>query len=47
MTWKSKKQLVIAISCAEAEFKAMTQGICELLWMKISKTTRGLQDIAL
>ncbi|XP_071919968.1 secreted RxLR effector protein 161-like [Coffea arabica] len=33
--WKSKKQSVVARSSAEAEFKAMTTGACELLWVKI------------
>ena len=35
MTWKSKKQSVVARSSAEAEFRAMAQEICELLWLKI------------
>ena len=35
MTWKSKKQNVVARSSAKAEFRAMAQGICELLWLKI------------
>ena len=35
MTWKSKKQNVVARSSAEVEFQAMAQGICELLWKKI------------
>ena len=35
MTWRSKKQNVVARSSAEAEFRAMAQGICELLWLKI------------
>nr|KYP46112.1 Retrovirus-related Pol polyprotein from transposon TNT 1-94 [Cajanus cajan] len=35
VTWKSKKQSVVAKSSAEAEFRAMAQGICELLWLKI------------
>lgn len=29
--WRSKKQLVVARSSAEVEFKAMTVEICELL----------------
>lgn len=33
--WKSKKQNVVARSSAEVEFRVMTQGICELLWLKI------------
>ena len=35
MTWKSKKQSVVARSSAEVELRAMAQGICELLWLKI------------
>lgn len=34
VTWRSKKQKVVARSSAEAEFRAMAQGICELLWVK-------------
>ena len=35
MTWRSKKQNVVTRSSAEAEFRVMAQGVCELLWMKI------------
>ena len=35
VTWRSKKQNVVARSSAEAEFRAMAQGICELLWLKV------------
>ena len=35
ITWRSKKQHVVARSSAEAEFRAMAQGICELLWVKM------------
>jgi hypothetical protein len=35
VTWRSKKQSVVARSSAEAEFRAMAHGICELLWLKI------------
>ena len=34
--WRSKKQLVVARSSAEAEFRSMALGICELLWLKIT-----------
>ncbi|XP_022853510.1 uncharacterized protein LOC111374981 [Olea europaea var. sylvestris] len=33
-TWRSKKQNVVARSSAEAEFRAVAQGICEGLWIK-------------
>ena len=35
VTWRSKKQNVVARSSAKAEFGAMAQGVYELLWMKI------------
>ncbi|RDY08252.1 Copia protein, partial [Mucuna pruriens] len=35
VAWKSKKQNVVARSSAEVEFRVMTQGICEGLWIKI------------
>jgi len=31
VTWRSKKQSVVAKSSAEAEFRAMAQGVCEIL----------------
>ena len=34
VTWKSKKQDVVARSSAEAEFRSMAQGVCELLWLQ-------------
>ena len=34
VTWRSKKQNVVARSSAKAEFRAMAQGVCEL-WLKI------------
>ncbi|RVW61830.1 putative mitochondrial protein [Vitis vinifera] len=36
VTWKSKKQNVIARSSAEAEFRGMTLGLCEALWLNSS-----------
>ena len=32
--WHSKKQSIVAKSNAEAEFKTMAHGICEMLWLK-------------
>jgi hypothetical protein len=34
VTWRSKKQDVVARSSAEAEFRSMAQGICEGMWIK-------------
>ena len=35
VTWRSKKQNVVARSSAESEFRAIAQELCELLWLKI------------
>ena len=35
VTWRSKKQNVVARSSAEAEFRGMTLGICETLWQRL------------
>ena len=34
VTWRSKKQTVVARSSAEAEFRAVALGICEGIWIK-------------
>ena len=34
VTWRSKKQNVVARSSVEAEFRAVAQGICEVRWLK-------------
>ena len=35
VTWRSKKQNVVARSSAEAEFRGMALGVCEVLWIKL------------
>nr|CAN71693.1 hypothetical protein VITISV_012128 [Vitis vinifera] len=35
VTWRSKKQNVVARSSAESDFRVIAQGLCELLWLKI------------
>nr|CAN82774.1 hypothetical protein VITISV_026106 [Vitis vinifera] len=35
VTWKSKKQNVVARSSAEAEFRGMAFGLCEALWLRL------------
>lgn len=40
VTWKSKKQKVVALSSAEAEFRGIAKGITKILW--ISKLLTGL-----
>ena len=41
VTWRSKKQKVVALSSAEAEFRGIIKGICELLWLKRLLTEIG------
>ena len=35
VSWRSKKQSIMARSSVEVEFRAMTFGLCKLLWLKI------------
>ena len=35
VSWRNKKQNVVARSSVEAEFRAMAAGVCKLLWVKI------------
>uniref|UniRef100_A0A3Q7F038 GAG-pre-integrase domain-containing protein n=1 Tax=Solanum lycopersicum TaxID=4081 RepID=A0A3Q7F038_SOLLC len=34
VTWRSKKQKVVALSSAEAEFRGIVKGITEILWIR-------------
>lgn len=43
VTWRSKKHNVVARSSAESEFRAMAQGVCELLWLKIILDDLGIK----
>ncbi|KAL8104492.1 hypothetical protein AgCh_028637 [Apium graveolens] len=42
VTWRNKKQLVVALSSAEAEYQAMARGVRELLWIRLFLTELGL-----
>lgn len=35
VSWRSKKQKVLARSSAKAELRAMAKGVCELPWLKL------------
>lgn len=43
VTWRSKKQNVIALSSAEAEFRGIVKGIYELLWIRKVLTVLGFE----
>nr|CAN81376.1 hypothetical protein VITISV_020871 [Vitis vinifera] len=34
VTWRSKKQNVVARSSAKVEYRSMAHGVCEMLWLK-------------
>ena len=38
VSWRSKKQSVVARSTAEAELRSMVSGICELIWLRLLLT---------
>ena len=42
VTWKSKKQKVVALSSAEAEFRGIRNGLTEVLWLR-----RLMEELAL
>lgn len=44
ISWRSKKQNVVALSSAEAEFRGMVKGICELLWVRRVLTELGFKQ---
>ena len=44
VTWKSKKQTVVARSSAEAEYRAMASTTCELIWLKALLSDMGIQS---
>ncbi|XP_071713263.1 uncharacterized protein [Rutidosis leptorrhynchoides] len=41
VTWKSKKQKVVALSSAEAEFRGIARGVTEALWIRKLLTEIG------
>ncbi|XP_042065307.1 uncharacterized mitochondrial protein AtMg00810-like [Salvia splendens] len=44
VTWRSKKQKVVALSSAEAEFRGIKSGLTEVLWLKRLMTELELKS---
>ncbi|XP_042022925.1 secreted RxLR effector protein 161-like [Salvia splendens] len=44
VTWRSKKQKVVALSSAETEFCRIKSGLTEILWLKKLMTELGLMS---
>jgi hypothetical protein len=44
ITWRSKKQSMMARSSAEVEYRAMAYGVCELLWLQTFFRDLGFPD---
>ena len=44
VTWRSKKQNVVARCSAEAEYRGMAQGVCELLWLRSLLKSLGFKQ---
>lgn len=42
VTWRSKKHNVVVLSSAEAEFRGIAKGLCELLWLRRLMSELGL-----
>jgi hypothetical protein len=34
VSWRSKKQIVVSRSTTESEYRALSKGVCEMLWVK-------------
>ena len=43
ISWKSKKQVVVARSSAEAEYRSMAHGVSELLWVRYLLSEIGVK----
>ena len=41
VTWRSKKQKVVALSSAEAEYRGIKSGLTEILWLRRLLTEIG------
>ena len=44
VTWRSKKQKVVALSSAEAEFRGIKSGLTEVLWLRMLMTELDLRS---
>ena len=45
VSWKSKKQAVVARSTAEAEYRAMAMTLCEITWLHALLKDMGIKNL--
>ena len=45
VSWKSKKQGFVSRSSAKSEYKAMTQSVCEIMWLHQLLTEVGIMTV--
>ena len=47
ISWKSKKQSVVSQFCAESEYRAITQSVCEIMWIRQLLMEVGIETLVL
>ena len=45
ISWKSNKQSVVSQSSAESEYRAMTQSVCKIMWVRQLLMEVGIETL--